>query len=229
MLAHDSSPRRRTETVDRYLETIYYIEAEGEVPRPGRLADWLGVRPPTVTSSLQRLARDGWIAIEADRRVRLTSAGRQAASAIVRRHRITERWLTDILGLDWAAADREAEALAHGLSDVVVDRLDRHLGHPSTCPHGNTIPGRDTSLRAMIRLPDLTPGLPARVERISEVAEHDAPQLLHLLFDVRVVPGALIVRREHPPGRVAVEVEGVSRQLPEPAARAVWVSETSLA
>ena len=126
---------------DRYLETIYYIEHEGDVPRPGRIAEWLGQRP-TVSVSLQRLARGGWVQLAEDRSVHLSDAGRVAAAAVVRRHRLIERWLTDVLGLDWATADREAASLSHGVSEIVLERLDEHLGRPSTCPHGNVIPGR---------------------------------------------------------------------------------------
>src|SRR5439155_21113976 len=94
-----------SEAVERYLEAIYYIEHEHEVARPGRLAEWLGVSAPTVSISLHRLVRDGWIEVAADRSVQLSDAGGEAAAAIVRRHRIVERWLTDVLGLDWATAD----------------------------------------------------------------------------------------------------------------------------
>src|SRR4051794_7056575 len=117
--APSASPR--SETVERYLETIYYILSEGEKARPGRIADWLGVSAPTVTNSLQRLVRDGWITTDTDRSVVLTAAGESAAADVVRRHRIVERWLTDILGLDWATADQEAAGLAHGVSDTVLE------------------------------------------------------------------------------------------------------------
>ncbi|MFZ2033347.1 MAG: metal-dependent transcriptional regulator, partial [Candidatus Dormiibacterota bacterium] len=166
---------QRSETTERYLEAIYYIEHEGEVPRPGRLAEWLGVSAPTVTVSLQRLARDGLIRIADDRSVELTDEGGRAAATIVRRHRIVERWMTDVLGLDWATADLEAAQLTHGMSDVVLDRLDDQLGRPSTCPHGNVIPGRTPPEgRRLVRLVDLADGEHARVARISEVAEHEA-------------------------------------------------------
>ena len=139
--AGDPSPHR-SETTERYLEAIYYIEHEGEVPRPGRLAEWLGVSAPTVTVSLQRLARDGLIRIAEDRSVELTDEGGVAAATIVRRHRIVERWLTDVLGFDWATADIEAQSLTHGMSALVLERIDESLGRPTTCPHGNVIPGR---------------------------------------------------------------------------------------
>ena len=120
--AHEAG--RLSETAGRYLEAIYYIAHEGELARPGGLADWLGVSRPTVTVTLQRLARDGWVEVAGDRSITLTAGGEAAASDLVRRHRILERWLVDVLGLDWAAGDREASLLVHGVSDEVVDRLD---------------------------------------------------------------------------------------------------------
>jgi DtxR family transcriptional regulator, Mn-dependent transcriptional regulator len=186
----EASHAQRSETSERYLEAIYYIEHEGEVVRPGRLAEWLGVSAPTVTVSLQRLARDGLIRIADDRSVELTDSGADAAATIVRRHRIVERWLTDVLGLDWAAADLEAQTLTHGVSPTVLDRLDQQLGHPNTCPHGNLIPGRNPPAgRGLIRLVDLADGESATVARISEVAEHEAPQLLRILHERGIIPG----------------------------------------
>jgi DtxR family Mn-dependent transcriptional regulator len=214
----------RSEVADRYLETIYYIEHEGDVPRPGRIAEWLGVSAPTVSVSLQRLARDGWVTTAEDRSVHLTDAGRVAAAAVVRRHRLIERWLTDVLGLDWATADREAAALSHGVSEVVLERLDEHLGRPSTCPHGNVIPGRRAPPgRPMQRLVDLPAGVDSRVFRISEVAEHDAPQLLAVLHDGGVVPEAAIRVSERGDGQLRLVVDGHPVVLSQGVAAAVWV------
>jgi DtxR family Mn-dependent transcriptional regulator len=215
---------RPTALAERYLEAIYYIEHEGEAPRPGRLAEWLGVSAPTATVSLQRLARDGWVQAGSDRSVQLTGAGALAAAEIVRRHRILERWLTDTLGLDWATADREAASLAHGVSPLVLDRIDATLGHPTTCPHGNVIPGRQPPRGGRLtRLVDLAPGGVGRVARISEVAEHDAPHLLATLSTHRLYPGA------------EIRVDGAQRfdmgsgpfALDDLVARAVWVVRQS--
>lgn len=214
----------RSEVADRYLEAIYYIEHEGEVPRPGRIAEWLAVSAPTVTVTLQRLARAGWVTAAADRSVHLSDAGRVAAAAVVRRHRLIERWLTDVLGLDWAAADLEAAALSHGVSETVLERLDEHLGRPSTCPHGNVIPGRRAPAgRPMQRLVDLPTGVESRVFRISEVAEHDAPQLLAVLHDGGVVPEARILLTERADGQLRLVVEGHPVVLSSGVAAAVWV------
>jgi DtxR family Mn-dependent transcriptional regulator len=216
--------RARSEVTDRYLETIYYIEHEGDVPRPGRIAEWLGVSPPTVSVSLQRLARDGWVTVAPDRSVQLSDAGRVAAAAVVRRHRLVERWLTDVLGLDWATADREAASLSHGVSEVVLERLDEHLGRPSTCPHGNVIPGRRPPPgRPMVRLTDLTAGVESRVFRVSEVAEHDAPQLLAVLHDGGLTPDARVLVRERSDGQLRLTVDGHPVVVSEGVAEAVWV------
>ena len=215
---------QRSETTERYLEAIYYIEHEGEVPRPGRLAEWLGVSAPTVTVSLQRLARDGLIRIAGDRSVELTDEGGHAAAAIVRRHRIVERWMTDVLGLDWATADLEAAQLTHGMSDVVLDRLDDQLGRPSTCPHGNVIPGRTPPEgRRLMRLVDLADGEHARVARISEVAEHEAPQLLHILDQRGIVPGIDVGVVARSPAGWRVQAGSGEFQIDPNTASAVWV------
>lgn len=211
-----------TETVEHYLEAIYYIAHEGDVPRASGLAEWLGVSPPTVSVTLQRLARDGWVGVAGDRRIILTGRGEAAAAEAVRRHRILERWLVDSLGLDWAAADLEASRLAHGVSDLVVERIDELLGHPLSCPHGNPVPGRGDVPAGLRRLDRLAPGVEARVVRISEVAEHEAPQLLRRLHELGVTPERrIVVRTPGPP--LLLEVDGRAAELDVGAARTVWV------
>jgi DtxR family transcriptional regulator, iron-dependent repressor len=218
-------PAHHSETAERYLEAIYYIEHEGEVPRPGRLAEWLGVSAPTVTVSLQRLARDGLVHIAADRSVELTDGGAEAAALIVRRHRIVERWLTDVLKLDWATADLEAQALTHGMSPTVLDRLDEQLGMPLTCPHGNLIPGRNPPKgRSLVRLVDIAVGESATVARISEVAEHEAPQLLRILDQRGIVPGIEVRVVARAPAGWTLRAGGNDEMTIDPGtARAVWV------
>ena len=144
----EGGSKLRRETVEHYLETIFYIAHEGEVVRPGRIAEWQGVSAPTVSTTLQRLQRDGWVELADDRSVTTTAAGEALAAQVVRHHRLLERWLTDTLGLDWASADEEAQRLAPGLTDEVADRLAAHLGGPTTCPHGNVIPGQRGSRTA---------------------------------------------------------------------------------
>src|ERR1700704_7127516 len=101
--------RPPSEVIAHYLEAIYYIRAEGDVARSARLADWLSVSRPTVTVALRRMVRDGMVRLNAHKEIALPARGDAAAAAIVRRHRIVERWMTDALGLDRGAGDGEAE------------------------------------------------------------------------------------------------------------------------
>lgn len=215
----------RTETVDHYLETVFYIDREGEPVRPSRIAEWLGVSAPTVSVTLQRLSRDGWVEIAADRRISLTIRGEAVAEEIVRSHRLLERWLTDVLKMDWATADAEAQQLIGGFSADVIERLDEHMGRPTTCPHGNVIPGRTPPYGALIALADLEPGTPARVRRISEVAEHDAPQLLRQLDANGLVIGAAVSvsERDSGAGALPVVVGERTMALGTSVARLIWV------
>src|SRR4029077_13852988 len=152
-----------SEVVSHYLEAIYYIWNEGEAVRSARLADWLGVSRPTVTVALRRMSRDGMVRLNARKEIELTARGRRMAEAIVRRHRIMERWLTDGLGLDWVTADEEAARLEHAVSDVVEKRLYEVLGRPATCPHGNPIPGYSEAAPNELRLTNVRAGARASI------------------------------------------------------------------
>lgn len=178
-----------SEVVSRYLEAIYYMWSEKEPLRSARLADWLGVSRPTVTVALRRMIRDGLVRMNGRKEIELTDRGMKAAESIVRRHRIMERWLTDGLGLDWVTADAEAARLEHAVSDVVEQRLYDVLGRPSTCPHGNPIPGYSEASPEEVRLSALTTGSQARITRVSEVAEREAPALLAYLQQRALIPG----------------------------------------
>lgn len=213
-----------TATVDKYLEAIYCIAAEGEVVRPGRLAYWLSVSPPTVSDALQRLRRDGWVTLGEDRSVSLTPSGESTATALVRRHRILERWLTDVLGLDWASADVEADRLSSSISEVVIDRIDHSMGLPATCPHGNVIPGRAAPYGVLVALAGLEPGTAAVVRRISEVAEHEAPSLLTTLAGHAISEGTLVTLvGAGEDDSLTVRVGSRPLELARAAAASIWV------
>ena len=183
--------------------------------RSARLADWLSVSRPTVTVALRRMTRDGMVRLNAHKEIELTARGDEAAAAIVRRHRIMERWLTDVLGLDWVTADAEAERLEHAVSQVVEETLYRSLGRPKTCPHGNPIPGHSTMRANELRLSALQPGEIGTITRISEVAQREAPSLLQYLHD----------RGLHPGTRITVEeVDEVGRTIQLRAARRLTLS-----
>jgi DtxR family Mn-dependent transcriptional regulator len=175
--------------VSHYLEAIYYMWSEGEPLRSARLADWLGVSRPTVTVAVRRMTGYGMVRMNRRKEIELTAKGRRMAEAIVRRHRIMERWLTDGLGLDWVTADTEAARLEHAVSDVVEKRLYEVLGRPSTCPHGNPIPGYSSAAPGEARLASLGAGVRASISRVSEVAEREAPLLLAYLHKRDLTPG----------------------------------------
>lgn len=212
-------------TAAHYVETVFYIRFEEGKVRPGRLATWMGVSAPSVTVALQRLARDGWLEIATDRSVSLTARGEELAARIVRVHRLLERWLTDVMGLDWAEADLEAQRLAPGVSPLVADRFDVLLRQPTTCPHGNVIPGRKAPYGELVALADLPSGMPAVVRRISEVAEHDAPDLLRELHGYGLVTGARIrvAAADRSVGALPVEVGDQTRPIGTAVARLIWV------
>lgn len=183
--------------------------------RSARLADWLSVSRPTVTVALRRMTRDGMVRLNAHKEIELTARGDQAAAAIVRRHRIMERWLTDVLGLDWVTADAEAERLEHAVSEVVEQTLYRSLGRPKTCPHGNPIPGHSAMRASEVRLSALRPGETGTITRISEVAQREAPPLLQYLHE----------RGLHPGTRITIEeVDAVGRTMQLRAARRLTLS-----
>lgn len=222
--SHGPERSLREGTIKHYLETIFYIQNEGEVVRPSRIAEWLAVSPATVSTTLTGLEATGWIRIAADRSATLTAKGRREAETIVRAHRLAERWFTDRLGLDWASADEEAQRIAPNLSPLVVDRLDEHLGNPTTCPHGNVIPGRTAPYGTLVALSDLQPGTLATVQRISEVTEHDAPALLQLLDDAGVVVGKRVrVAGSKEAGAISVRIGKQTIALGTAIARAIWV------
>ena len=178
--------------------------SEGEPPRSARLADWLGVTRPTVTVALRRMTRDGMVRMNNRKEIELTAAGRKAAESIVRRHRIMERWLTDVLGLDWVTADAEAARLEHAVSEVVEQRLYEAIGRPQTCPHGNPIPGHSKASPKERRLATLGAGARAAISRVSEVAEREAPLLLAYLDERGLIPGREVD---------VVEVDGIGRTI----------------
>jgi DtxR family Mn-dependent transcriptional regulator len=188
--------REPSEVVSRYLEAIYYMWSEKEPLRGARLADWLGVSRPTVTVALRRMARDGLVRMNGHKEIELTPPGMGMAESIVRRHRIMERWLTDGLGLDWVTADAEAARLEHAVSTVVEERLYEVLGRPSTCPHGNPIPGHSEASPHEVTLASIGSGFRASVSRVSEVAEREAPPLLAYLAERGLVPGRELTVQE---------------------------------
>jgi DtxR family Mn-dependent transcriptional regulator len=214
-------------TASRYLEAIFYIDAEGESVRASRLAEWLGVTGATTAGALQRMTTAGLIDVSPGKVITLTAAGREAAAKIVRRHRIAERWLTDVVGLDWLQADEEASKLEHALSDDVANRLHTLIGSPLTCPHGNPIPGVEAPPRNERSLRSLEAGQRSLLSRISEVAEHEVPELLRFLGENRLFIGTEVevVQVSRGGGTQTVRVGDHQVSMSLEVASKIWVDD----
>lgn len=209
-----------TSTLEEYLETIYKLSDDGPV-RPTRIADSMGVSGPTVTATLKRLESHGLVTREGTG-VTLTDEGMARSLDIVRKHRIAERFLVDVLGLDWEAAHEEACLLEHAFSPRVLEALETFLGDPTVCPHGHPIPsaGGTVTPRDGESLAECVVGARVRVLRVAE-AEH----ILGYLGELGLRPGALVdvVNAEPFGGPITIAVEGVTRAISPEVAAAVIV------
>jgi len=188
----------------------------------GDLADTLGVSPGTVTATVKRLAERGLVDHRPYHGVRFTPAGRRAAVASIRRHRIVERFLADMLGYAWNEADRLATSFEHELPDEVEERLFVALNRPTACPHGFPIPeAEEDDIPAMPPLYDLEAGDLAEIA----VPGSTDPEVVSFLDELGVRPGVMVeVREKHPfDGPVVLRVEGNDRTLGERIARQIFV------
>jgi DtxR family Mn-dependent transcriptional regulator len=203
--------------VEDYLQSMYSLETEGERIISARLSRWMRVTPPTAWATIQRMQRDGLVSIDEKKTIHLTKHGRELAEKVARRHRLSERFLSDILGLGWAEAHDEAHHFEHGVTPMIEQRIFALLGNPTTCPHGSPIPGTGATLS-----PDLVPmdtlevGEAATVEFISEELEEDLELLRYLdRHDIR--PGQPITIPEKVPSTglivIATQRENVSLGL----------------
>ena len=214
-----------TASVQDYLAAIYDLGGSDRPVIGARLAKHMGISAPAVTESIQRMTRGGYVKVGRGKQLNLTTKGRQIAEVMARRHRLLERWLTDTLGLNWTDAHEEAHRLEHALSPRVEDRLAEMLGMPSTCPHGNPIPGmpRPTN-REPFPLAQASEGASVVVERITEEAEADK-NLLEFLWRQNVRPGRRLRITEVAPwaGTVTASGDGQTITLGLPAAGKIWV------
>ena len=131
------------DTTEMYLRTIYELSEEGIVPLRARIAERLHQSGPTVSQTVARMERDGLVTVEGDRHLQLTDEGHRLATRVMRKHRLAERLLTDVIGLDWELVHEEACRWEHVMSETVEKRLLELLGHPTESPYGNPIPGLD--------------------------------------------------------------------------------------
>jgi DtxR family transcriptional regulator, Mn-dependent transcriptional regulator len=179
--------------VEDYLETIYELEESGIPVMRARLVERLGVSAPTVSETVARLEREGFLALDDQRVVRLTERGRQSATGVMRRHRLAERLLVDVLAVPWHQVHEEAHRLEHAISETLEPYLVRVLGDPGTCPHGNPIPGSANAvdLTDQVPLADVPAGARAVVRRIDEEVEAQ-PATMLALEEHLLMPGCAV-------------------------------------
>jgi DtxR family transcriptional regulator, Mn-dependent transcriptional regulator len=219
-------PAEITAPVEDYLKAIYEIERDGSAAATNDIASRLAIAPASVSGMVRRLAGQGLLKHERYRGVRLTSAGRTAALRTLRRHRILECYLTQVLGFDWDRVHEEAERLEHTASDELIDRMTTALGDPTVDPHGAPIPTRDgtvdeTRLRS---LADLREGERARVLRM---ADEDGG-FLRYLAELGMMPGVELEVAQRAPyeGPLTVKVGNATHAIGTGAASKVFVEKT---
>lgn len=214
------------DTTEEYLETILAVEEEGIVPLRARLVERLGLSAAAVSETINRLAEQGFVELAEDRSLRLTARGRHLATTVVRRHRLAERLLTDIIGLEWEKVHKEAARWEHAISADVEEKLVALLGDPATCPHGNPIPGTKRTTRAQptVALAASEPGK-VTVSRISEKLELNDDGL-QLVASARLVPGASATVIEHGAAGVRVKTATGEHVVPDSVAEQLYVART---
>lgn len=211
-----------SESIEDYIKAIFQI-GKGEAVQTSSLAERLDVRPASVSNMLRRLASLGLIEYAPYRGAKLTAEGEQLARRIVRRHRLIERFLSEILDYPWEEVHAEAERLEHAVSPRFVEAIDRLLERPLTDPHGAPIPRRDGSM-AETSYPTLLDVQAPRTVTVRRVRDSDVRLLRHL-GEIGVRPGAAleVLPRPHPQAPLRLRVGGRLRELDPDAAAGVYV------
>jgi len=192
---------------EEYCECIFELHEDDVDVIQARIADRLQISRPAVSEMIRRLETEGLVE-QTNSRIRLTTSGIRLAEQVVRRHRLAERFLTDVLELSWAEAHHEAGRWEHVMSDPVERAMNRLLGEPTTCPHGNPIPGSGYEAPDSVPLADLEVGREFTVSRIPEELEFE-PGLLEFLEVSQILPGrAGHVTAASPDGTMTVEMDG---------------------
>jgi DtxR family transcriptional regulator, Mn-dependent transcriptional regulator len=201
--------------VEEYLQAIESLNEEGTPAIQARIAERLGRSAPTVSEMLDRLAVDGYVE-RSGRTITLTEQGQDVAQTVIRKHRLAERLLVDVIGLPWHLVHVEAGRWEHVMSDEVMARLTQVLGDPATCPHGNPIPGsanRPGTPVSQVSLTDVEPGQRVRFERLGEEVELDGTTLRYL-DDAGFIPGAVAtITNRGPDGSLLLDSDGTTLVL----------------
>jgi DtxR family transcriptional regulator, iron-dependent repressor len=220
--------RRATTSVSQedYLKAIWEIVQEGQVPISARLAEDLGVTPPAVTAALKRMARGGYLRVMRGGQIALSSKGKGAAHHLVLRHRLAEKLLTDVIGLEWSLAHEEAERLEHGMSPEIVRLLLKRFGRESRCPHGVPLFGGMSRLRRQFGATRLSEAKAGHSYEVLRVYEKD-PRFLEFLEQRNLRPSArvrIVDQAYDQTISVTVAGHGAARiHLGKPATERIWV------
>jgi len=190
-----SDQDRPSPTIEDYLGVIFTLARDGERVIGARLSESLDVSAPTVTATLKRMERDGWIFISADKEISLTEAGQAMAISVIRRHMLTEWMLSRVLKLPLSELHREAHQIEHSISAEVEERLQMEMQDPRFCPHGNPLPGYEDAVSQWIALSETKPGTEVVLRRIHENLEKHFDSL-SFLESRGLMPGAQILVQE---------------------------------
>jgi DtxR family Mn-dependent transcriptional regulator len=208
---------------EEYCEAIFELREDDVAVIQARIAERLDVSRPAVSEMIRRMEKADIVTIDSGA-IRLTTDGLALAETVVRRHRLAERFLTDILGLSWADAHVEAGRWEHVISPTVEAAMTRALGGPTTCPHGNPIPGTDYNAPETVTLDQLAVGDQFVVSRIPEELEF-TPGLLQFLETSSLLPGNRgIVTASSDAGATTVDIEGHSVDIDDFASTRILVS-----
>jgi DtxR family Mn-dependent transcriptional regulator len=213
-----------TESIQEYLEAIYKLQQREHPVRTSKLAAALGVAHASATEMTKRLAANGYVNRAEGVGVCLTAMGREEALKTVRRHRLVERFLTDVLGLPWDRVHEEACRFEHVVSDEVEDGLEKLLGNPDTCPHGYPIPSREGTVESYeeaVPLDEVAAGTKAKVLAVEE----EDPKMLAYLASLGLLPKVTLKVAEVAPfgGPILVEAAGARYALGREVASKVLV------
>ncbi|HWG94846.1 MAG TPA: metal-dependent transcriptional regulator [Mycobacteriales bacterium] len=212
--------------VEQYLETVLELEEAGIVPLRARIVERLGVSAPAVSETVKRLEREGYLTLDADRVLHLTESGRAYATSMLRKHRLAEVLLVDVLKVPWPEVHDEACRLEHAISDNLEQHLVALLGDPGTCPHGSPIPGSanaPTEVLALEKLSAVPVGGSCVVRRIDEHLQTLVPRMQEL-ERAGLLPGTPVVVQEADGGRLVLEVQGAEVELDAAVAAEVYVT-----
>jgi len=216
-----------TQKTEEYIEALYKLEQNNTTVKPSMLAHDLNISQPSVTEMIKKLSDDGIVTQSRESGIKLTQKGIRSAARVVRRHRLSERLLTDIIGIPFEEVHEEACKLEHVISPDVEKNLELILNNPKTCPHGNPIPdikGKTVS-EALDRLSALKPKQKGIIEKITE----EGRDFLKYLATLGLMPQMEVEVEQVAPfdGPLLVRVSGASYAIGREVASKIWVKKVS--